>query len=448
MSETNKKTVLYILTAAVFFAAVFAGFVTGGSQIAAAADNPLSGTDGTYSVSLDLSGLTMGADNFDDTAKLEKSGGKYYLYFRQKNASAMKNLDLKIDGKQVGCLVTKDDGVEKIFCYTLGGDSVQSGLNFTAYVPQMGRSVDFTVRVDLAGAVRKSTVISDLGERPAEFVPVLSADAAGESEAAQNSVFLIKPATATLGGNSCSVTVGAYYITSDNTKQTVAVTPVESAQNGSSVITGYRITLENVGEYHYFYRAESALYKTSAGNNTFTQMDMKIISKAGGIDIAKFADENGAVPDGAAIQASKLTYGNLYDAAASAMKSVADNFEVFDVSIIGANGEEVQIEGYIKLFLKANSAYNRNDISVYRMTDGRISEVKSDNYGRYVAFDTDDTGTFIVCVPGVAFIMPMWGYALITVACALVLAAAITVTVIFAKKKKKAKAVHTAAQND
>ena len=58
---------------------------------------------------------------------------------------------------------------------------------------------------------------------------------------------------------------------------------------------------------------------------------------------------------------------------------------------------------------------------------------------RYVKFDSDKTGTFIVCIPGVAFVMPMWGYALIAVACVLVVAVAITVTIILVRKKKKAK---------
>lgn len=54
-------------------------------------------------------------------------------------------------------------------------------------------------------------------------------------------------------------------------------------------------------------------------------------------------------------------------------------------------------------------------------------------------FDTDKTGTFIVCIPGVAFVMPMWGYAVIIVACILVVAAAITVTVVLVRRKKKSK---------
>ena len=56
----------------------------------------------------------------------------------------------------------------------------------------------------------------------------------------------------------------------------------------------------------------------------------------------------------------------------------------------------------------------------------------------YVEFETDRLGAFIVCIPGVAFVMPMWGYAVILVACVLVVAAAVTVTVVLVRRKKKA----------
>ena len=72
--------------------------------------------------------------------------------------------------------------------------------------------------------------------------------------------------------------------------------------------------------------------------------------------------------------------------------------------------------------------------------DGTLTELTSENGGSYVKITTDKTGTFIVCIPGVAFIMPIWGY--ITIACvcvAIVVAAAVTVTVILVRRKKKAK---------
>lgn len=42
---------------------------------------------------------------------------------------------------------------------------------------------------------------------------------------------------------------------------------------------------------------------------------------------------------------------------------------------------------------------------------------------------------FIVCVPGVAFVMPMWGYELILAGVVVLIAAAIVVTIALVKKK-------------
>lgn len=51
-------------------------------------------------------------------------------------------------------------------------------------------------------------------------------------------------------------------------------------------------------------------------------------------------------------------------------------------------------------------------------------------------FETDRLGTFIVCIPGVAFVMPIWGDAVILPACVLVRAAAITAAVVLGRRKK------------
>ena len=139
--------------------------------------------------------------------------------------------------------------------------------------------------------------------------------------------------------------------------------------------------------------------------------------------------------------ASRITAGSsVYTTAADKMASIADNFEVFGVSLVGTDGTQVTPGGNITLYLQANMTYDRNEIVVYHMAeDGALNELSADGYGRYVKFDTDRTGTFIVCIPGVAFVMPMWGYAVILVACVLVVAAAVTVTVILVRRRKKAK---------
>ena len=123
------------------------------------------------------------------------------------------------------------------------------------------------------------------------------------------------------------------------------------------------------------------------------------------------------------------------------MKKVADNFEVFSVALVDGNGEKITPDGSVKFMFRADDYFDRSKVKVYYMNEnGAITELSAKGYGRYVSIETDKTGTFIVCVPGVAFVMPMWGYALILVGCVILIAAAVVVTIVLVKKKKKAKA--------
>lgn len=66
--------------------------------------------------------------------------------------------------------------------------------------------------------------------------------------------------------------------------------------------------------------------------------------------------------------------------------------------------------------------------------------ILSNSYGRYVVTETDKTGTFVVCVPGVAFHMPMWGYVLVLVGAVVIVGGGgVTILLIARRKKQKQK---------
>ena len=395
--------------------------LTGGG-FTAYAESSVSSSDGTYSVPVNLDGLTMGADNFSSSATIEKSGGNYYMTFG--HSSSVDDLVLESGNMQTGYTVRTENGWT-YYTYTMSAERLQSSLSFSAYINAMSRDVSFTITLNLAGGTRTGDYV-DVGERPAEYVPVIQTTAGREYEAASGSVFPIPSATATLGDENLDVSISAYY--------------VQGGERTDVAITNNSITLENVGEYHVVYRAESGTYLTNLGNPSYTEYDVRITSSAGGSTLARVEDPNGVLPKGTSILPSRITAGTLYEQAAEKMKSIADNFEVFGVSLVGTDGTQVMPSGNITLYLQANMTYDRNEIVVYHMAeDGALNELSVDGYGRYVKFDTDRTGTFIVCIPGVAFVMPMWGYAVILVACVLVVAAAVTVTVILVRRKKKAR---------
>lgn len=409
-----------------FFVAMFLCLITlaalMGGGLTAYAESPVQGSDGVYSAPVNLSGLAMGADNFSPSATIEKSGENYYMTFG--HSSSVDDLVLESGNMQTGCTMRTESGWT-YYTYTMSAERLQGNLSFTAYIVPMSMTVDFSITLDLSAGTRTGDYV-DVGERPAEYVPVIETTAGREYEAASGSVFPIPSATAALGDENLDVSISAYYV------QGGEQTEVSVASNS--------IMLDNVGEYHVVYRAESGTYLTNIGNPSYTEYDVKITSSAGGSTLARVEDPNGVLPEGTSILPSRITAGTLYEQAAEKMKSIADNFEVFGISLVQSDGTAATPSGNITLYLQADMTYNRNEVVVYHMAeDGTLTEIAADGYGRYVRFNTSETGTFIVCIPGVAFVMPMWGYAVILVACVLVVAAAVTVTVILVRRKKKAK---------
>ena len=394
-----------------------------GSGLTAYAESPVSSSDGTYSVPVNLSGLAMGADNFSSSATVEKSDENYYMTFG--HSSSVDDLVLESGNMQTGYTVRTESGWT-YYTYTMSAERLQGNLFFTAYIVPMDMTVDFSVTLNLSAGTRTGDYV-DVGERPAEYVPVIETSAGAEYEAARGTVFPIPSATATLGNENLDVSISAYY--------------VQGGEQTEISVTNNSLTLENVGEYHVVYRAESGTYLTNLGNPSYTEYDVKITSSAGGSTLARVEDPNGVLPEGTSILPSRITAGSsVFATAAEKMASIADNFEVFGISYVSADGTAATPDGNITLYLQADMTYDRNEVAVYHMAeDGTLTEISAEGYGRYVRFDTSETGTFIVCIPGVAFVMPMWGYAIILVACVLVVAAAITVTVVLVRKRKKSK---------
>lgn len=122
------------------------------------------------------------------------------------------------------------------------------------------------------------------------------------------------------------------------------------------------------------------------------------------------------------------------------MATIADRFQVFGVELVTADGSEAKANGSVTIGIKADFTYNRNQVAAYLLDeDGGLTKLNVSNGGSYVNVETDKSGTIILCIPGVAFHMPIWGYILILVGC-LIVAAGVTVAVVFAVKRRKRRA--------
>ena len=412
----KKRNKLIAFFAALSMCLIMLAALMGGG-LTAYAESPVSSSDGTYSVPVNLDGLAMGADNFSSAATVEKSGDNYYMTFG--HSSSISDLVLESGNKQTGYTV-KAEGGWTYYTYTLSAERLSSELSFSAYINAMSRDVSFTITLNLADGTRTGDYV-DVGERPAEYVPVITTTA-GDTQMEKGATYVLPTATAALGDEVCEVTTKVFY-------------------DGEEVaLDGNRFTLENAGEYTVIYRAESSAYKTNLGNNSYSEYASTVVSKVGATVLAMFEDESGALSSGTAIQASNITVGTSYELAAEKMKTIADNFSVMSISYFAESGEAVTPGGNITLYLMADMTYDRNEIVVYHLSeDGELTKIGCSGYGRYVRLQTDKTGTFIICIPGVAFVMPMWGYALILVACVLVLGAGITLIIILVRKKRKRK---------
>ena len=403
--------------------AVFALILCGLFQLVsiayAASEQVISGGDGTYTVPVNLD-LKMGADNFTNPVTVEKFGGKYYMTFGF--SSSIGYLNLNLDGKEVGKTSEKKDGWT-YYTYTLSENNLKSKLSFSAYINAMSREMNFTATLNLSSSDKTSDTIRDLGERPAEFVPVISTKAAAEYSLKVGTVFPIPKATAKLGNEDSPVVITAVF------------------GNDSVDVSGGKLTLGNVGEYKIIYKATNSQYKTSLGNDSFSEYVVTVHSITGENDIVKFRDTNNVLPEKAGIIAGKVTDGSdVYEKAASAMKKIADNFEVYSAEFLSEDGEVITLSGKVKLLFRADDYFDRTKAEVYYMDDnGELTKLSASGYGRYVVAETDKTGTFIVCIPGVAFHMPMWGYALILGGAVVILAGVVVAIIVVAKRKKRMK---------
>ena len=417
----TKRRVGAVFSAILSLCAVFSAGASENFLLAAA-----SSLCGTYTVSVS-NDMPMGKNNISDLAVLEAWGGNYYLSLAF-NTAKLSDIRLEIGGKTAGRQILGKNGDMTAYCYTLSEESIAAPLPFVADVLPMGQSGlnrEINVTVDLSSAEKTSDTIENRGERPAEFVPTLLTNAGSEYLQETGTAFTVPSATAVLGSESCNVAISTYYVNGDELQS------VASENN--------RLSLDKKGEYRIVYRASSPLYKTSDGNDTYMEYIVKIFSGVGVSPLAKFEDINGILPEGVTLQASRIEAGALYNTAAERMKTVSDHYEVFDVNLYDAEGKAIDLSDTVRIGISESSEYVGEEIEIYYLSEsGMLGKLTCTELNGYVEFETDRLGAFIVCIPGVAFVMPMWGYAVILVACVLVVAAAITVTVVLVRKRKKA----------
>ena len=137
VKKSNKLIAFFVV---MLMSLIMLAALTGGG-FTAYAESPVQGSDGVYSVPVNLDGLAMGADNFSSSATVEKSGENYYMTFG--HSSSISNMVLESGNMQTGYTVRTGNGWT-YYTYTMSAERLQSSLSFSAYINAMSRDVSFT----------------------------------------------------------------------------------------------------------------------------------------------------------------------------------------------------------------------------------------------------------------------------------------------------------------
>jgi len=380
-------------------------------------------SNGTYEVSYEVTGTssmgkTMISNNFPNKFKLEKLNDNYYLSINYDTSSSMSDLKLSLNDLNVGTIIRNKNN-QMIYTYTLSENSINNELPFSVYVSAMQRRTEFNIKLDLSNSNKISDDIEDLGERPGEFIPELKLDLADEYsiKAGNNIYFNVIEAEASLGDNDCNITINAYY--NDNLID----------------INDNKILIEKTGIYKLVYKAESDKYKTSLGNNTYIEKTIIINASNDKTNVVKLVSDN---PNYYLI-GGIIENGDTFDKVSKLMDNISINYSIFDISFYSNEGIKLDKVENELVDVYANLTIDRTKTKAYYIdSNNNLKEVDSKGAGRYVRLNISESGTYIVCKPGVPFVMPMWGY-IIIICGSLVLVGSISTFIIIKVVKKKRK---------
>ncbi|MDE6551289.1 MAG: hypothetical protein K2M44_07330 [Clostridia bacterium] len=231
--------------------------------------NPTENADGIYECNFIVGGTSdtgkgMIASSCSSRIQIEKISNLYYMHFTQTAANYMFNLKMTAGGKALGNLIVREEavGAQNIreYVVTMDEATLKSEIAVSMYIGPMSRDVDFTIKADIDNAYCVSSEVSNEGERPALYVPVIDADSSVIIRILGTAVE-IPSVVARLGEEECSVEISVYY--SGDERESVEVV------NNS-------FTPDKTGTYYIVYIATSDSYTTSAGNPSKTVFERQV----------------------------------------------------------------------------------------------------------------------------------------------------------------------------
>lgn len=365
-------------------------------------------------------GQSMIGKYFDNHAYLFKENDLYFLSITLLDNSALSDIDISLGNYKSGILIN-ENGKKTTYTITIGEEDITSQVNITGMVSAMNKEVSFTIKLNLDNMTKTSETIDKSYEYPARFVPEILMDAVGDVTSIQNATYKLPNAKAIFGDEECSLEV------------------IVNSPNGDNVdIVQNKIVLTELGEYEVIYKASTSKYKTNLGNDSYTIKSFKVISTSAGSSLVKVIDINKILPDNYVVQSQRIESGQDFTNIAGLLAKKSEKYEITNILLLDNNGESLNFDSNVSYYIMTNPDFNRNDVEVYHLnTNGTLEQITARGYGRYVTFEANCAGTFIVLVPGVSFVMPMWGYILIVVGAVILIGLALFLLIYFLKKRHK-----------
>lgn len=355
---------------------------------------------------------------FDSNVLVTNVSDYYLVSITLLNNKALTNFKVSVSDLESG-VDEEVTGKETVYTISLEEEYLDKSIDIEAYVSSMNMAVNFNITLNLSNLVLTDKVFDDTKEYKAVYVPTLKLDSIGDINLVQNSVCVLPSAKGSFQDENVNVTIS-----------------VISPSGKEASISNNSFKTEEIGTYIVTYKAECNKYKTNLDNPSYTAVSINVISSSEDNTIVKINDINSVLPSKYYLITQRITSGNEYDQISLKLEGISEKYEITNIKLIDDTSNNISLSNNIEYYIETNPKYNRNEVCVYLYEGEELIELDCAGYGRYVKFENNKCGTYVVLVKGVTFHMPVWGYIVISLSSVIVLIGVVVLIIVIYKKKK------------
>lgn len=142
------------------------------------------------------------------------------------------------------------------------------------------------------------------------------------------------------------------------------------------------------------------------------------------------------MPSSYILQCQRIESGSTYNKIENLLTNISYNFEITNFFLMDKNCDDLTLTDDVEYYIETNFNYDRNKLRVCYLNDDKLEEITSNGYGRYVKFQSDKIGTYVILVEGVKKSINLPLIIFLYVVGVVLIIALITFLIIFIKKRK------------